>query len=725
MTKRAARSTNYLDEPFPNAKCETTDMTELPTLPIIIGITGKRNLRGRDTAIRRMLGAAFDLLDQSLPASKKLLLSALASGADTLAAEEALCRKDWSVVAVLPLELELYAEDFDEGGADRLRRLAATPGVKTITLTPLTDPRSGNALSPAALARLPGKSNADRSDHYEQVGLFIAERCALLIAVMDAGERPDRVGGTARIVDYRLRGMPDEHARRVIARSRELRFELGLDHPQTGPLWLFDLATAGEDPNPLRAIGLWRARKGGSLSTNSVASFASRWLGLSSRSGDEVVEVEKIEWRHERELVAHVRLLERLEAFNQLAGETRSQARITPAGAATPSHDWSSALRGIRQAISAIQGRKKQLHTRAVYGLGTLFVAAVLVLELHIEFRWSIVPYLILLAAILGVYLWARWTLIQQFVEDYRAVSEALRVQGVWWDSGMVGRDYCVENHYLVGTIGSLAMVRAAVRNAIVAAELQYAPPPPAPSAADKWIDEQIKYFRSNVGRRELRLSWLDDAVWFFFIASAGMAVILFAAAPTAALDNAVRSLFMASTGMAATLLETARTVAPSGDWLIAHPVIGVAMMLGLMIANRVLSLRSKLARGRNVRLGSIVLGSLAAFLWGAWAAAVLFQLGESHHAGHKLVAVAAVVMASLAGAVRFFVERLGWEPELHSYREALETFRRARYELARLGAPAAIKERERLIFELGRFALEENESWIRAHRVRPIEPMH
>jgi hypothetical protein len=74
---------------------------------------------------------------------------------------------------------------------------------------------------------------------------------------------------------------------------------------------------------------------------------------------------------------------------------------------------------------------------------------------------------------------------------------------------------------------------------------------------------------------------------------------------------------------------------------------------------------------------------------------------------------------------MRFFAERLGWEPELHSYREALDTFTRARDALARLRGASAAKTRERIIFELGRFALAENESWIRAHRVRPIEPMH
>jgi hypothetical protein len=63
----------------------------------------------------------------------------------------------------------------------------------------------------------------------------------------------------------------------------------------------------------------------------------------------------------------------------------------------------------------------------------------------------------------------------------------------------------------------------------------------------------------------------------------------------------------------------------------------------------------------------------------------------------------------------------------LHSYREALDTFIRARDQFAKLCAdPSALaKQQEQIILELGRFALEETESWIRARRVRPIEPMH
>ncbi len=208
-------------------------------------------------------------------------MTALAAGSDSIAAEEALGRTSWSVIAVLPLELELYAQDFDEAGVERLRRLVADSKLKTIVLPPLTDPRSGLTFSSAALARLPGASNPDRSDHYEQVGLFIAKHSTLLLAVMDAGERPGRVGGTARIVDYRLRGVIDESAARVIARSRELWLPSELDHPPTGPVWMLNLAVAGNSVNPLSAVQLWRPldRNRSSRATTWLADFATRYVG--------------------------------------------------------------------------------------------------------------------------------------------------------------------------------------------------------------------------------------------------------------------------------------------------------------------------------------------------------------------------------------------------------------------------------------------------------------
>jgi hypothetical protein len=101
---------------------EATTVSDRVFAPLIIGITGKRDLEGKDEAVRAALSAAFDCLDRSFPTTPKILLSALAEGADMLAAEEALRRADrkresdrpacpWQVVALLPLPLKLYLQD--------------------------------------------------------------------------------------------------------------------------------------------------------------------------------------------------------------------------------------------------------------------------------------------------------------------------------------------------------------------------------------------------------------------------------------------------------------------------------------------------------------------------------------------------------------------------------------------------------------------------------------
>jgi len=97
-----------------------------------------------------------------------------------------------------------------------------------------------------------------------------------------------------------------------------------------------------------------------------------------------------------------------------------------------------------------------------------------------------------------------------------------------------------------------------------------------------------------------------------------------------------------------------------------------------------------------------------------------------AHSVGHNLIAGLTVLVPAIAGAIRFYAERLALEAELHRYREALGTFKQAQQELDIFSGDTSEKarsRRERILLQLGRTALEENESWIRAHRARPLEP--
>ena len=58
-------------------------MADRVLAPIIVGITGKRDLNGKDEVVRTALSTALDVLDEYFPLSPKILLSALARGAGT------------------------------------------------------------------------------------------------------------------------------------------------------------------------------------------------------------------------------------------------------------------------------------------------------------------------------------------------------------------------------------------------------------------------------------------------------------------------------------------------------------------------------------------------------------------------------------------------------------------------------------------------------------------
>src|ERR1700691_5907041 len=123
---------------------EALAMVERSLVPLMIGITGKRNLQGKDDEVEATLQACFDLLDRELSTSKKLFLSGLAVGADTIGARLAQ-KRGWQVIGILPFSIDLFLQDFDHEEAEQLRALidpiegslAGPNGGKLLVLDPL------------------------------------------------------------------------------------------------------------------------------------------------------------------------------------------------------------------------------------------------------------------------------------------------------------------------------------------------------------------------------------------------------------------------------------------------------------------------------------------------------------------------------------------------------------------------------------------------------------
>ena len=183
--------------------------------------------------------------------------------ADLLGAEAALAAgPEWSVAIILPFDVKFFEKDFILQPVHPDDQPMAHPDLATFkNLMSLSTGDEAGRVAVRVLPRLKtaqggpasdGQLDKDdirhdkvlRREHYEQVGQFIAETAMLLVAVMDADERPDlraADGGTARVVATRRCGQPDEIGSDVARRSTVVRNSWSaLLAPPGGYVWLID-----------------------------------------------------------------------------------------------------------------------------------------------------------------------------------------------------------------------------------------------------------------------------------------------------------------------------------------------------------------------------------------------------------------------------------------------------------------------------------------------------
>jgi hypothetical protein len=676
--------------------------------PIIIGISGTSDLEGEDAAVRASLEAMFDRLDGKYPSSPKLLLTMLATAADILGAEDVETREGWEVVAVLPLPLDVYLTGFDQCAATKLRNFveeaSSRKKLRLFTLDPLR-PKAG---SRQAISSEPGHSpetiEQNLIEHREQAGLFIAERSAVLIAVMRADQKDDRIGTTGRVVQYRLNGHLDSTARHIFQRSDVLVEPAPLDVPPVGPVWLVDLASVR-------------------VQLKGRAPFK-----LLFPAGQKIPESHRL-----RE---SLRLVDRLNEFNiraqGLDQNTTPNIESAPAGL-----DQATAiLHGLMDALSTIQIGINRKLKYSVCSLAVLFCVAIFMFEAQLDLnkRWGVFGYITALVLGMSIYKFAwtrRW---QPIAQDYRAVSEALRVQIAWWNCGLVEARHRVDRFYLRGTTGSLGLVRAAIRHIVDAALLSRHETHAAEqqvrrnsdsrddnNAAQQaidggriWIKEQIAFFDDRLGKRRTWVSFVDAAGWFLLVASLCPEVVV---AINSIRGDVVRPLLNKYLGqfqpglvfMAIVIVIILAFLVSSARWLFSRearmdrdkrvfeaPHVAVSLIVGLLLA--------------------IALYQCAAFL------------GYDNPSNSTLI-IGGVSVASIAYGMQFICDRLSWPGEMRGYEDALEIFRRAQSTLREIdGLTVDAAERtvlqKTIIEALGKEALKENEGWLRTHRERPLEPL-
>jgi hypothetical protein len=200
-------------------------MEPLPDrLPLVIGVTGHRDLRDQDVPdLERQVAAIINELrhdylgrDGETPI---IILSSLAEGADRLVARVALAQGA-RLVAPMPLPIEEYRRDFE-------------PGLKAGNMAEF-DALLEQAVAAPIMPFVPGSSleavrsdRAKRNEQYRAVGLYITQHCNVLVTLWDGNDRNAAAGGTAEVVAFKRRGVP-------MAVSESAR--VSLDASEVGPV---------------------------------------------------------------------------------------------------------------------------------------------------------------------------------------------------------------------------------------------------------------------------------------------------------------------------------------------------------------------------------------------------------------------------------------------------------------------------------------------------------
>ncbi|HLL26651.1 MAG TPA: hypothetical protein VKT73_03235 [Xanthobacteraceae bacterium] len=429
-------------------------------LPLVIGVTGHRDLRDEDLPqLEREVSRAIARLRRDFLAKSRetpvVVLSALAEGADRLVARAALA-EGARLIAPLPMPLEEYRRDFDHGAGvnstaefDALFAQAVAAPVMPFT--------RGNSLE---AVRADPKQ---RDEQYRAVGLYIALHSDVLIALWDGDDQDMAAGGTAEVVSFKRNGIP-------LAVSGSAR--ASLDASEIGPV-IHIVVPRKKAGSPAAEIAVkpWgremiKRYRGGSIRRilRGVAAFVARVFGQEFAdakprlSNDERRELDR--WETFAPLVAltqkfneeTARLAKNAEGrartrrnLDDLFAKGDREPRVDPASAQKTAIEraerWCR-MYAIADTLAQERQAQFRLDWRRLFLLGFVaFVCFALFSHIGLESDVLLILYCVSFIVIFILFGAARIGQHQERFLDYRALAEALRV-AVFWELLGIGRRY-------------------------------------------------------------------------------------------------------------------------------------------------------------------------------------------------------------------------------------------------------------------------------------------
>jgi hypothetical protein len=423
-------------------------MEPLPDrLPLVIGVTGHRDLRDQDIATleREIAGIIAGLRRDYLGDDRDtpiIVLSSLAEGADRVVARVALAH-DVRLVAPLPMPVEVYREDFEPGlkpgnAAEFDALLAQAIAAPVVPFMP------GNSLEAVRTDR------KRRAEQYRAVGLFIVQHCNVLLALWDGDSENMATGGTAEVVAFKRQGIP-------LSVSGSAR--VSLDGSEIGPV-IHVVAPREKETSAVAEVVVrpWgraviKRYRGGIVrrAMHEVGTFVADVFGRehaderSAVSDQERGELEA--WEAFEALTAQTCRFNREAAalagnLDALFGKTGAPPSVDPASA--KQHAIEGAPRWCRMyAIADTLAQLRQARFRRdwlqVFSFAVLaFFCFALFSHIGIASNLLLVLYSLGFVAMFAVFIRAHVGQHQRRFLDYRALAEAFRV-AVYWKLAGIG----------------------------------------------------------------------------------------------------------------------------------------------------------------------------------------------------------------------------------------------------------------------------------------------
>lgn len=462
-------------------------------LPLIIGCTGHRDLRAEDIpSLEASFRAIVAELRESYPSTPLVILTALAEGADRIAARVARIEHLPYYVA-LPLPQDLYEDDFpSKESLHEFRALIADASL--CFAAPFVHGATRESVR---------EHGADRRLQYAQVGAVISRYSQILIACWD-GVELQKMGGTSNVLRFRLQGIPDI----------EVVPHHPLDSVDTGIV--YHIATPRES-NPEIADAPGTIRKiypAGYDSDEQAERIISRTLAELDDFNHEALKLEPA-------LASQIEQSKAYFAPREFQSNLQEDERRAMDTFATV------------DALANHYQRQTKYGFRGVYTL--ILVAAFLFdlyAHLYSEDKVVLGSYL---GTIILAFLWysrAKRGRFQTRYLDFRALAEGVRVQ-FWWQH--LGLLRSVSDHYIRKQRSELDWIRGALRTLLLRASPQMLSAERMAEGASRerienvlnfWVRDQAAYFEKARHRDHRKHQKFERVVNLFFYLAIGFATV-------------------------------------------------------------------------------------------------------------------------------------------------------------------------------------------------------